>query len=403
MSAWSDGPAVPAPERTDVLVVGAGPTGLALATTLARGGVRAIVVDKLAVGLNTSRAGVIHAHTLEVLDRIGVADELVARGLWLDRFAIHDRDRELLGIRFDALPTRRAGILMLPQDLTEAVLTEALVAAGGSVRRGCTVTSLVETAEGVRATWEHVDGRHQVVARYVVGADGMHSVVRATAGIGFSGETYEDSFMLADVAMDWPRGREEVSLFFAPSGLLVVAPLPGGRFRLVATMAEAPSQPSLADVQDLLDERGPRRAPGRVRDVIWGSRFRVHHRVADHYRRGRYFLIGDAAHVHSPAGGQGMNTGIVDACVLGTMLVDVLVGRAVDADLDRYEELRRPAAQQVLALSAGLTRMALAKGRWQRLLRNARLRVMGTLPFVRHRLAMNLSGLARRAAAAVWP
>ncbi len=389
------------PERADVLVVGAGPTGLALATSLVRAGVRTIVVDKLAAGQNTSRAAVIHAHTLEVLDRIGVADALVARGLWLDRFAVRDRDRALLSIPFDALPTRRAGLLMLPQDETEAVLGEALAAAGGAVRRGCTVTSLVDSAEGVLATVHSGEGHRDVLARYVVGADGMHSVVRAAAGIGFSGEAYEESFVLADVTMDWPQGRDEVSLFFSPAGLVVVAPLPHGRFRIVATMADAPPEPTVADVQALLDERGPRLARGRVREVVWGSRFRVHHRVADRYRSGRFFLVGDAAHVHSPAGGQGMNTGLVDACVLGAMLADVVAGRASDADLERYEELRRPAAQKVLALSAGLTRMALAKGRVGRALRNVRLAVMGRLPFVRHRLAMNLSGLARRAAAEV--
>jgi 2-polyprenyl-6-methoxyphenol hydroxylase-like FAD-dependent oxidoreductase len=387
--------------RTDVLIVGAGPAGLALATSLARSGVKALLVDRLASGQNTSRAAVVHAHTIEVLDRIGVGDELVARGLWLQRFTIRDRGRRLLGLRFDGLPSRRAGLLMLPQDVTERVLEGALRAAGGAVQRGCTVTSLVEGRDGVTATVVSDDGTHTVTAGHVVGADGMHSVVRQAAGIGFTGAAYEESFVLADVHMDWPPGDQEVQLYFSPDGLLVVAPLPGGGYRIVATVAEAPPQPSVADVQALLDTRGPEQVRGRVRQVVWGSRFRVHHRVADHYRRGRFLLAGDAAHVHSPAGGQGMNTGLVDACVLGELLTDVLTGRRDESWLDRYEVLRRPAAVEVLALSGGLTRMALARGRLQRLVRNLRLRLMDKLPFARHRLAMNLSGLARRAAARV--
>ena len=123
--------------------------------------------------------------------------------------------------------------------------------------------------------------------------------------------------MLADVEMDWPLGRDEVSLFFSPAGLVVVAPLPGGTFRIVATLEGAPEHPDVADVQAIVDARGPAAVRAQVRSVVWGSRFRVHHRLAKAYRRGRLLLMGDAAHVHSPAGGQGMNTGLVDAVVLG--------------------------------------------------------------------------------------
>jgi 2-polyprenyl-6-methoxyphenol hydroxylase-like FAD-dependent oxidoreductase len=188
-------------------------------------------------------------------------------------------------------------------------------------------------------------------------------------------------------------------LFFSPAGLVVVAPLPSGAYRIVATLDNAPESPGLADVQQLLDTRGPTQHGGKVSKVLWSSRFRLHHRVADQYRRGRFLLIGDAAHVHSPAGGQGMNTGLVDACVLGRILADVVSGRRDEGYLDTYEALRRPAAKQVLELAGRLTYMATMKSAPKRFLRNTALRTINLLPAARHALEMNLSGLSRRAAA----
>jgi 2-polyprenyl-6-methoxyphenol hydroxylase and related FAD-dependent oxidoreductases len=235
---------------------------------------------------------------------------------------------------------------MLPQDKTEHILAEELIKSNGKVRWGCTVEALTETPSGVEASLMSSDGMQMVRSRYVVGADGMHSLVRQTAGIGFSGESYEESFVLADVEMNWDHGREEVMLFFSPAGLVVIAPLPNGSFRIVATVEQAPEQPGITDIQNLLDKRGPTRGITKILQVHWSSRFRLHHRVADNYRRGRFLLVGDAAHVHSPAGGQGMNTGLVDACVLGRLLARVISGHADDGELHRYETLRRPAAKQ---------------------------------------------------------
>jgi 2-polyprenyl-6-methoxyphenol hydroxylase-like FAD-dependent oxidoreductase len=387
--------------NADVLVVGAGPTGLALALRLLREGIRPVIVEKLATGRNTSRAAVIHAHTLEVLESIGVAKELVAAGLPLARFSLRDRDRVLARLRFDALPSRYAQLLMLPQDVTESILLRAVTSAGGTVHWSHAVEALEQTPQGVRATVVSAAGRQEILARHVVGADGMHSLVRQTAGIGFTGSSYEESFLLADVRMTWEPGREEVMLFFSPAGLVVVAPLPNGGFRIVATLENAPEQAGVAEIQSLLDLRGPARGAGRVAEVLWSSRFRVHHRVADRYRSGPYFVMGDAAHVHSPAGGQGMNAGLIDACVLGSVLADVISGRCAESHLDRYEALRRPAAQQVLKLANRLTRMATMKNPVQRFLRNTVLGAIGMLPAARRRLEWNLSGLSRRACSAV--
>ena len=313
--------------QTEVVIVGAGPTGLALAVTLATAGVEFVIVDRLAEGANTSRAAVVHARTLEVLGELGSADPLIARGLRVDRFAISDGSRRLLTIPFDGLPTPYPYTLMVPQSETESVLLNRLHALGHEVHRPYEVAAVVQDGAGVTLTMT----TGQILrAGYAVGADGMHSAVRRESGIGFTGSAYPESFVLADVTMDWTPGRHEVSLTLGIAGLTVVAPLPGGHYRIVATVDDAPETPDLEFVRRLLDERAPGRAT--VDGLVWSSRFRVHHRVADHYRAGRLLLAGDAAHVHSPAGGQGMNTGIQDGYALGSALAG---GR-----LDDYEAQR---------------------------------------------------------------
>jgi 2-polyprenyl-6-methoxyphenol hydroxylase-like FAD-dependent oxidoreductase len=378
------------PRDTGVLIVGAGPVGLTLATALAANGVPAVLIDKQAEGANTSRACVVHSRTLEVLRELKVSEQLVSHGLIVPRFTVRDRDRVLLTIDFDQLPTDYPYTLMIPQDITERLLLERLTAAGGRVFRPYEVTSLAEDTDGVTATFADGDS---IRARYAVGADGMHSTVRQYTGIGFTGDTYPESFVLADVHMDWQFPETEVMLYYSPAGLVVVSALPGGRHRIVATVDEAPEQPSAEFVQALLDARGPALRPARVLDVVWSSRFRVHHRLADHYRAGRVFLAGDAAHVHSPAGGQGMNTGIQDAVALAARLTAVLRDGAADAVLDEYEAERRPVAEGVVAMTHRITRVATIDSVPLRKARNALLRALDWVPAVHHSLAMSLSEL----------
>jgi len=382
------------PSTTDVLIVGAGPTGLALAISLRQAGVDHVLIDKLAAGQNTSRAAVIHAHTLDVLDELGVSTQLAAAGLKLTTFTVCDRDRRLLQVPFDRLPTRHPYLLMIPQDATERILTERLVALGGRINRGVTAAGLTQSATSVEATLDSEAGERTIRARFAVGADGMHSIVRGSIGTEFTGGTYEESFVLADVRMNWSHGRDEVLLFFSPAGLVVVAPLPNGMFRIVATLDEAPEHPAAADIQALIDARGPTAGTAEVSHVDWSSRFRIHHRLARSYRGGRLVLMGDAAHVHSPAGGQGMNTGLVDACVLGRLIAQAISGN--ESALDRYQSLRRPAAEQVLGLAGRLTSLATMHNPVKRHVRNAVFSLLDHLSPAKRTLAMNLSGLSRQ-------
>lgn len=381
----------PLPLATEVLVVGAGPVGLTLATSLVARGVDVVLVDKATEKTDTSRAAVVHARTLEVLRELHVSEELVKRGVMVPRFTVRDGDRVLFTVDFDQLPSPYPYTLMVPQDITEEVLLDRLRAVGGRVHRPFEVTGLETDNETVVAAM--ADGK-TIRASYVVGADGGHSVVREHSGIGFTGDTCPHSFVLADVHMDWHLSDAEVMLYFSPEGLVVVAPLPKGRHRIVATVDEAPEHPDRDHLQALLDACGPKQKPAYVKDVVWSSRFRVHHRLADHYRAGRRLLAGDAAPVHSPAGGQGMNTGMQDALVLAGQVATVLHDGSDPRVPDAYEAQRRPIAAEVVALTHRMTKLATVGYSPLRKTRNALLRALNWVPAVHEAMAMNLSELA---------
>jgi len=377
------------PSETEILIVGAGPAGLALAVTLAGRGVPFVLIDKLEAGENTSRAAAVQARTLEVLEPLGVTDTLVEAGRKVQQATLRDRDRVLLHIGFTEIRSRYRFILLLPQSETEAILARRLEALGGRIERGREAVALSQDANGVSAILR--DGS-SIRARYAVGADGYHSLVRQACDIGFTPGTYAQSFVLADVHMDWPLSSTELQVFLAREGVVLVAPFSDDHFRIVATVEIAPETPSLADVQGILDRRGPS-AAARVRDVVWSSRFHVHHGVAAHYRAGRVFLCGDAAHVHSPAGGQGMNTGIQDAVALGERLAAVVAGQQPDAWLDGYETQRRPVAQRIVSMTDRMTRAGTMTTPAGQFLRNLMLQAVDYLPAARTRIATQMAEL----------
>jgi 2-polyprenyl-6-methoxyphenol hydroxylase-like FAD-dependent oxidoreductase len=376
---------------TDVLVVGAGPSGLSLAASLVKQGVATTVVDRQAAGANTSRAAVVNARSLEVLEGLDVARRLVKEGIEAPRFSIRDGARTLIPIDFGSLPTEYAYSLMVPQSTTERVLLDRLIELGGTVVRPKVLSTIDQDADGVTATFDDGD---VIRARYAVGADGLHSTVREQAGIGFEGGAYEESFILADVRLSGDVPADEVILYWATAGLTVVAPLPGDIYRIVAPVADAPETPSATYVQDILDSRGAGKGHMTVTEVIWGSRFRIHHRVADSFRAGRLLLAGDAAHVHSPAGGQGMNLGLQDAVALSEALAGVLAG-GPDSLLDDYSAARRPIARSVVSITDRMTRLATLP-RILRPLRNIAFSIVGRIPAANRALAWRLSGLVYR-------
>jgi 2-polyprenyl-6-methoxyphenol hydroxylase-like FAD-dependent oxidoreductase len=347
------------PVSTDVLVVGAGPVGLALGCALSELGVDHVLVDRAESPGQHSRATVVHARTLETLALIGAADDLVAVGRAGATVAVRNRDMLLLSVGFAGLDTPFPFVLTVPQDTTERVLGARLRSLGGRVRRSHELVDVRVRPSGVTAQVSAADGFvRSVRARYLVGCDGLHSAVRTLSGIGFLGHSGRQTFALAEVVMDWPNQVEAFTYFLSDRGALLVSPLPGDRFRVAAHVPLGTSPPDLAEVLRLLDTRGPAGVAGRVRALGASSTWGVQYRLAETFRAGPVFLVGDAAHVHSPVGGLGLNTGVQDALNLAWKLAAVLDRTAADALLDTYDVERRSVAEATLAFTERITEVA---------------------------------------------
>ncbi len=345
---------VPPMRDTEVLIVGAGPTGLVLALWLTRLGIRVRIVDKTAQPGTTSRALAVHARTLEWYRQVGLADAIVARGrpmaainLWATGRQVAHAELGDIGTGISPFPY----VLIFPQDEHERVLIDRLHAAGVDVERETEVVGFEETAGRVRAGIKRRGGVTDACeAAYIAGCDGAHSVVRQTLAVGFEGGTYEHLFYVADVEARGAAMNGELHAALDTSDFLAVFPLKeDGRARLVGIVREAAEHQR----EDLSWDDVSTRVIDWMRLVVdrvhWFSTYRVHHRVADQFRNGRAFLLGDAAHIHSPVGGQGMNTGIGDAVNLAWKLAAVLHGRADSSLLDSYEPERIAFARRLVA------------------------------------------------------
>jgi 2-polyprenyl-6-methoxyphenol hydroxylase-like FAD-dependent oxidoreductase len=339
---------------TDASIVGAGPTGLVLALWLARGGVRVRIVDKTAEAGTTSRALAVQARTLEFYTQLGIADAVVAAGrktiaanMWVTGRRVAHIVLGEMGSGISPFPYA----LVYPQDEHERLLVEQLSAAGVEVERQTELVGFEETADGVSAHLRHADGATQrCTAAYIAGCDGARSTMREALGIGFPGGTYEHMFYVADVEASGETINGELHVALDRTDFLVVFPLQReGRARLIGTVRqELETQAEKLTWEDV-NNRVMEWFRIDVKKVNWFSTYRVHHRVADRFRQGRAFLLGDAAHIHSPAGGQGMNTGIGDAVNLAWKLAAVVQKRANAALLDSYEPERIGFARTLVA------------------------------------------------------
>ena len=334
----------------DVLVVGAGPTGLALAAQLRTYGASFRIVDRSLDRVHESRALGIQPRTLEALAGFGVTDELVARGNPAMQLRMHLPGRVVQMPLFDIglADTAYPFLLFLSQAETESVLSEQLAGQGVLVERGTEVVRLERAGSSLACRLRSGAGEETVNARYVVGCDGAHSTVRDQAGIGFEGYAYPQTFLLADLEVDGLE-PDAVHAYMTRSGMLFFFPLGSpATWRMLAMRPPgAPdTEVKLGLLQKITDEYTPDRLV--LRDPVWMTDFRLHNRGAAHYRSGPCFLAGDAAHIHSPAGAQGMNTGIQDALNLGWKLALVCRGRAPAELLDTYEIERAPVGRSVL-------------------------------------------------------
>jgi 2-polyprenyl-6-methoxyphenol hydroxylase-like FAD-dependent oxidoreductase len=353
--------------RSDILVVGAGPTGLVLALWLAKLGVRPRVIDKTAEPGTTSRALAVHARTLELYRQLDLADIVVAQGHKVPAVNLWVQGKLKTRVSFEEIGselTPYAFLQIFPQDEHERLLIAKLENLGVSVERQTELIAYRHEGTHVVAHLRRPDGEETCEAVYIAGCDGVHSIVRETMGTGYAGGTYRDLFYVADVEASGPAVDGELHADLEEADFLAVFPLAGkGRARLIGTVRDERAQHAdtlkFEDVSNRIIEN----LKVEVEKVNWFSTYHVHHRVTEHFRKGRAFLLGDAAHIHSPAGGQGMNTGIGDAINLAWKLKEVLAGRATDALLDSYEPERIAFARRLVKTTDRVFTLATAEGK----------------------------------------
>ncbi|HEX4607618.1 MAG TPA: FAD-dependent monooxygenase [Urbifossiella sp.] len=372
----------------DVLVVGAGPVGLTAAAALTHHGRTCRIIDKAPAPSEQSKALVVWCRTLELLDRIGLAQTFVATGMKIRGGSMYADGKRLVHLALTTDDSPYGFPLMIPQNETERLLTEHLARQGVAVERRVELLSFEETADAVACRVRHPDGREEVIETpWLVGCDGAHSTVRHVLGVEFTGQAEPNDWALADVHLRGPIPADEVSVFWHDVGVLVFFPIDPHRFRVIYDSGAAaghgpPPAPTLADVQAMVDQRGP--GGVTLSDPVWIANFRINERKVTDYRKGRVFLAGDAAHVHSPAGGQGMNTGMQDAFNLAWKLALVQrgAGRAGPL-LDSYSAERSAVGDQVLKNAERFTTVATLRSPVARWLRNHVAPIIGSFQFVR--------------------
>jgi 2-polyprenyl-6-methoxyphenol hydroxylase-like FAD-dependent oxidoreductase len=345
-------------EAPPILVVGAGPTGLTMASELSRHGAPVRIIDQLPGIVRTCRANAIHSRTLEIFHDFGIVGEVQARGHALHGVNQFANGERFLHVRFDdEIDSPFPLTISLEQFNTETMLEGLLNRHGIAVERQTALVGMADRLDGVQATLRHADGSEETVETpWLVACDGAHSTVRRLNHQHFPGESDPRQYVVADVVLhDHRLARDEVYFFLTDRGPLFVFPIPNGRHLVVADVRELHERdaPRLEEIQTLTTERGP--GGIRVGDPHWLSYFRINYRVTRHYRHGRTFLAGDAAHVHSLMGGWGMNTGIQDAYNLAWKLALVVRGRAPQSVLDSYERERRAVAEDVVTVTRTMT------------------------------------------------
>lgn len=344
-----------------ILIVGAGPVGLSTALALAQSGVTIRLIDKLKEPTNQSRAAIVHARTLEMFERLGVVDDFLQVGTKVHGAEIYGPNNVLLTRpSMDHLPSAYAYMIGLEQNVTERLLHDRLAALGVEVEREITLLGFEQSDDKVTVQWARADGQTSTENfSYVIGADGATSTVRHTLGLTLEGETIDATWITADVKIDWHRTMDSAVTYLTTEGFAFFAPMNDNRWRVLVNMKKMSREESekvtLDDLQNILRERFGLNIP--LSDCVWLSPFSINTRMTATMRDRRVFLVGDAAHIHSPVGGQGMNTGIQDGLNLAWKLALVVKGIATDALLETFNFERHRNAKKLLQLVGPATRL----------------------------------------------
>jgi 2-polyprenyl-6-methoxyphenol hydroxylase-like FAD-dependent oxidoreductase len=360
-----------------------------MAAALAKQGLTVRIIDKAPQASDKSKALVVWSRTLELLDKIGLADRFVECGLPAEGVNIYGGGKRLVHIAVDNSKSPFAHPLMIPQCETERLVAEHLSRLGLVIERGTELVSFVEQPDRIVATLRR-DGREETTtAAWLAGCDGAHSTVRHTLATPFVGTAEPSQWMLADVHLSGAVAKAEIELYWHEKGVLALFPIAPGRYRVIADLGLAQEtqlvDPTLADVQAKLDERGP--GGIKASDPIWLANFRINERKVADYRHGRVFLAGDAAHIHSPAGGQGMNTGMQDAFNLAWKLALVDRGQArAEMLLGSYSLERSKVGDQLLRAAGLITEIATVRNPLAQFVRNHTASLLGSFSFVRDKM-----------------
>src|SRR3954471_15856776 len=383
------------PNHAQVLVVGAGPVGLTLANELVRHGISVRIVDKAAGRTDKSKALVLWSRSLELFDDAGYAEPFLPAGFQAHGAQISTGTEIIARITFNSVDSRFPYALMIPQSETERILEEQLASRGVTVERSVELTGFADNGSSVDATLKKADGATEALTvDWLAGCDGAHSTVRHGCAFAFEGTTHESDWYLADGHISGLEPNDRLHIFWHRDGILAFFPIVGDRWRVVGDLGPAEdndrqADPTLAEINALLAHRG---SPDFVMsDPVWLAAFRINERKVKEYRKGRVFLAGDAAHIHSPAGGQGMNTGMQDAFNLAWKLALVIKGIAKPSLLDSYSPERTAVGERVLRNAGRLTEVATLRNPMLQGIRNTIARFATGFPFVQHKMANQLT------------